>query len=617
MKYIPVKAGYLFLILIGVSVHSAWSMEEIEPEEEVIEQVEPIIPSKVLPLTELAIQPAVDKILEAPRTAQGVYAIVRVFPVDSRIPLALALIKDTRYPGTALDKLHLAYAVSIDAGNQQIPQLDALYDEVIKNIDPCDFVHKPLALLLPGYKENKFTLRDNRLIKSILRKPGLRLASQYLKQPILTIKAIENQKNEAMSPDGSMLAWGMDDNTLVIWHIQENRPVAVFKLPNTFADDPPIAWSPDSQIVAAADSQGTVYMWHVSTLAQPVVRLQVQGMHPAYYTEFDERGFADAHPFVKQYENNVEKLSEANKEFIANLDITNWVDEQQNIVLIYTNKSDAKRAITWYINRNTAVPTRIHFRADEHPIYSMSFSPDGRFLTTLSNEDHRVRIWDVRHIERRNEEALAAMIPEFEFINEDAANAVAAVLSSKATRVAVAPVQNNIVILDIENGRQMQVPTDSWEVGYIGLGANAIALSADGKYLAYTHAGKYYLYDIDNKKQIIEFERGHATPAQVFSPGQSFEHDGGFVSCAVHHPLVVYGMRSRGNLNVKFPFKQEFDTPSYFSGDGSYFVSRGIEKFNIWRLPTDYLKGNLTWQQLRDVLARMCLQIMPVQLHAH
>ena len=381
MKFISVKTGYLLLILIGVSVLSAWSMEEV-PEEEEAQAVESavVMPSKVKPLTELAIQPAAEKILSnVVLTVQGIHAAVSRFPLNFRIPLALALIKDARFPGTAVNKLRLAYHVSEDAGNQQIPQVDALFDEVIKNIDPCYFVHKPVALLLPGYEQNKFTLRDERLIKAILRKPGLKLPSKYLKQPMLSIRGMTNQTNGAISPDGSMFAWGMEDNTLCVWHIQDNKPVAVFKLPNSFEFDPPVAWSPNSQMLAVADGRGEIYIWNIRAQAQPQVRLQVQGMQPAFYQEFVQARALDESVYVEQYARNREKLSALERSFIDNLHLTNWVDEQQNIVMLCTVSQETKRATTWYIQRNTGVPARTHFTADEHAIYSMSFSPDGRF----------------------------------------------------------------------------------------------------------------------------------------------------------------------------------------------------------------------------------------------
>ncbi|MGE0009902.1 MAG: WD40 repeat domain-containing protein [Candidatus Babeliales bacterium] len=603
MNYKSLVFSCLVLLCLGLAVRKIRSMEEVIMPQEAVEQA---ASSAVPPLAQLAIQSAVDHIFSTAKTIQDIHALVLQLPYAVQVPLALALVQDDRYTGTAFNKLQLAYHVSKEDQYIQRDQLDALFNEVVKGINPCDFVYKKFEELLPGYDPSVVTLRDERLIKAILRKPDLRLADVHLKQPMLTIQPMpQGAYNEEISPDGSMFAFSMENNTLVVWNIQENKPVSVIKLPDSFAFDAPKAWSPDSSILALADNRGNVYFWHLGAHAQPTVRLKVTGMHPQFHNDNEPD---EDDPYIA----NFLKLSPEDRTLINELEPINWVDAERNVALVYTRQPEQKRGITWFIKRDLNIRPQ-HFKADDqHALYSMSFSPDGYFLATVSDLG-RVRVWDVRNLLYGEQEVLEPMPPLFDH-EFGGRTPVAVVLSQNAKRLAIAPIQNEIHVYDVQEGKLIaRAMTDSFDTGYVGLGAHALALSADGKYVAFTGEGYYHLFDIDEQASVLYFDRGHISPTQVFSPGQSFKGDGGFVACGLEkeHPLVVYGMRSRGNLNVKFPFKNEFDAPSVFSGDGTYFVSRGLENYNIWQLPVNYLKGNLTWQQLRDVLARACLQVMP------
>jgi WD40 repeat protein len=262
----------------------------------------------------------------------------------------------------------------------------------------------------------------------------------------------------------------------------------------------------------------------------------------------------------------------------------------------------------WFVSRRTNITSGKQFKADEHPIYSLSLSADGNFLTTLSDE-RRVRVWNLDQV-FHNLLPLPTL-PLFEYTFLEGTSPVAAVLSEDGKRLAVAPVGTKIVVFNVTTHQPLvELDTDDFDAGYIGLGANAIALSADGRYLAYTLGARYYLYDIDQKKHVITFNRAQLRLSQVFSPGQSFVGYGGFVS---DYPLVVYGIRSGGRMNVKFPRAYEEDEPVSFSDDGNYFVTRGPDSYIVWQLPTDYLQGTLSWPQLQDELKARCLQIVPVK----
>lgn len=595
MKYALVKICFLALF-VGLAVLQVRTMEEVQPhhELEVVTQNEDLVPS----LKELALQPAVNAMYLSIETIPDLYAAFAHIPHQVKPSLALGIIKDARFPGTALDKLQFAYQAALE-GTQD--ELDPLFTEAVQHIDPCLFVHKDVAALLPDYQKDSFTERDKSLIHALLAKDSIHLPEKRLKDPMLSIHFRSDASVDALiSPDGSKLAWGTQDRTLCIWDIQLNKPVALFRLPDMFEFDPPLAWSPDSNLLAVGARDGSVHFWNIDAFEQPVVRLQVQGISAVINAETQARNDAKE-----------AQLSQDSILFLNSLQFDTIKDlKEHNILSLNVQNPTKKVGSLWFVKRRTDISSRKQFKADDHSIYSVSFSPDGNFLTTLSDE-RRVRVWALEQV--FNEALPVPVAPLFEHTFAQDTSPVAALLSENGKRLAVAPSGTKIVVFDIHNPEPLiELDTDDFEQGYMGLGANAIALSADGKYLSYTLGGRYYLYDIDKKKQVLEFNRGHVSPTQVFSPGQSFTGYGGFVSCmAEEHPLVVYGIRSGGHMNVKFPRAHELDEPVSFSGDGSYFVTRSRHAYTVWQLPVDYLRGTLTWQQLRDELRARCLQMIP------
>lgn len=597
MKYALVKISIVALF-VGLAVRQIRTMEEVRPHHE-IELEEPgevLVPS----LQQLALQPAIDAIYGSVLTMNDLYAVFAKLPPNVQLALALGTIKDARFPGTVLDKLQFAYKAASE-GTQEV--LDPLFAEAVQQIDLCLFVHHDIGALLPDYQKGSFTNRDQSLIHVLLAKHAVHLPEKRLTEPVMTIKFNAEAAVDALiSPDGTKLAWGTADRTLCVWDLQRNKPLALFRLPESIVDDPPLAWSPDSNTLAIGAQDGSIHFWNIEAQEPPVVRLKISGISDSSNDEMEAR--------------NIERLAQLSEEnllffnslahtFIENL-------QQHNILSIHVQTITDKAGTLWFVKRRTDIPPRKQFKADDHSIYSLSFSPDGNFLTTLSDE-RRVRVWSLDQV--FNNVVPLRILPLFDYTFAEHTSPVAVALSEYGKRLAIAPIGTEVVVFDVTTQQPLvELDTDDFDAGYIGLGANAIALSSNGRYLSYTFAGRYYLYDIDQKKQVLEFNRGHVNPTQVFTPSQSFAGYGGFVSCmADEHPLVVYGIRSRGRMSVKFPRSHELDEPLSFSGDGSYFVTRGRDLYTVWQLPTDYLRGTLTWLQLQDELKARCLQIVPVK----
>ncbi len=149
----------------------------------------------------------------------------------------------------------------------------------------------------------------------------------------------------AFSPDGKMLASGFDDQSIVVWSVEQARPLRTLR--GHTGSVISLAFSPDGRIVASGSDDRTVTLWSV-------------GQGTALDTLRGHTGYVRSVAF-----------SPDGKMLLSG--------------------SDDRTAILWSIERGVALHT---FQAHREYIMSVAFSPDGRMLA-LGTDDGQVIVSSV------------------------------------------------------------------------------------------------------------------------------------------------------------------------------------------------------------------------------
>jgi serine/threonine protein kinase len=149
----------------------------------------------------------------------------------------------------------------------------------------------------------------------------------------------------AWSPDGAYLASAGEDNTVLVWRLEQGGDMSAYRVHTNVVQA--IAWSPDGQHIASASLDHTVRIWNVNTNK----------------TDFILRGPA----YV------IHALS--------------WSPDGRCIALA---SSDHTVQVWKIAERRKVLTYRGHLQA----VQSVAWSPDGRRIAS-GGKDHTVQIWSV------------------------------------------------------------------------------------------------------------------------------------------------------------------------------------------------------------------------------
>ena len=147
----------------------------------------------------------------------------------------------------------------------------------------------------------------------------------------------------SFSPDGTLLACGVDDNTVRLWEVKTGQNIATFRHKAKVYS---VAFSPDGKTIASGSADTTVKLWDVATGTE-IIKIQNRRYVVAVTFSPDGKTLA-------------------------------W--------------SLGKTIKLWNIATQTDIAT---FEDPVFTINSISFSPDGKTLASASHADGIVKVWDV------------------------------------------------------------------------------------------------------------------------------------------------------------------------------------------------------------------------------
>jgi WD40 repeat protein len=175
-----------------------------------------------------------------------------------------------------------------------------------------------------------------------------------LQQAVSEVKernSLEGHSNSVrsvvFSPDGKTLASASSDNTIKLWHLETQKPIATLIGHSNLVNS--VAFSFDGLILASASDDNTIKLWHLET-QKPIATLT------------------------------------------GHSDLVNSVAFSPDSKTL-ASASDDKTIKLWHLETQKLIATLRH----SNEVRSVAFSPDGKTLASTS-DDHTIKLWQLQSL---------------------------------------------------------------------------------------------------------------------------------------------------------------------------------------------------------------------------
>jgi serine/threonine protein kinase len=260
----------------------------------------------------------------------------------------------------------------------------------------------------------------------------------------------------AFAPRDHRLASASNDQTIRLWDVDSERPLAVLKQEYPANS---IAFSPDGRTLASAGTDGAVYLWDVAN-SNPIGRFDTQG-----YPLFSVVYAPDGHTLAaagKDRSIYVWNLRDGARRVLDGTDSTiNALVFRPNGKTLVSAGADRMIRI-WDLEKNVAVTS---LAGHKDPILALALSADGRWLASGDAGD-TIRLWDMQtltHVRTLTDASQAVLSLAF---------------APDGSWLVAGCADGTVYLFDVKSGRLVQ--TLKGHEDYV----QSVAVSRDGSLLA-------------------------------------------------------------------------------------------------------------------------------------
>ena len=193
-------------------------------------------------------------------------------------------------------------------------------------------------------------------------------------------------KSVSFSPDGTILASGGSSGTILLWDVATRTNIATLKHPGRLTS---VAFSPDGTILASGGAEETIKLWDVAT------RTNIATLEWHTYRISSLSFSPDGTMLASGAEGNAVGLWDiSTRKNIATLEgHMGWIQSvsfSPDGTLLASGSND-ETVVLWDVATRTRIAT---LEGHGFGIRSVSFSPDGTMLASGAG-NHIVKLWDV------------------------------------------------------------------------------------------------------------------------------------------------------------------------------------------------------------------------------
>jgi len=197
------------------------------------------------------------------------------------------------------------------------------------------------------------------------------------------------------SPDGTLMAFGCDDNTIRLWDVAGQNQVGMMRVPTRWGVTS-VAFSPDGRTLASSGSgDNVVRLWDVQTLEQ-VAALRGHTQQSVRCVAFSPDGrllFSGGHREDEAIRVWDVQTKEQVGELIGHLDVTyDLAFSPDRTILASAGGWYDKAVYLWDVQAQNRVGVLGGHSAH---VASIAFSPDGKLLASTVCWDDTVHLWDI------------------------------------------------------------------------------------------------------------------------------------------------------------------------------------------------------------------------------
>ncbi len=301
-----------------------------------------------------------------------------------------------------------------------------------------------------------------------------------------------NVRTVDFSPDGTLLASGSKDKSIILWDVETHKPIGE---PLTGHTDrvSQVAFSPDGKTLASGSSDSTIILWDVSNAEALATRRPIGQPLTGHTDKINSIDFSfDGKMLASGSSDDTIILWNVETGQPVGQPLTGHTDNINTVVFSPDGKTLVSAGVdNTIIFWNTETGQSLTEPLTGHTgwITSLAFSPDGQMLVSGST-DRSIRLWDPATGEQIREP-----------FNGHSTGVTAVKFSPDGHLIASGSEDNSIILWDIEAHKQLGWPLVGHANSVLG-----IDFSPDGKILASASSdANIGLWDIS----AMQFLAGH------------------------------------------------------------------------------------------------------------